>query len=62
MWAITWKIIVIAAIVGALALVCKLFHLDFPTWFSIVIGLAGLVGVGISVVKKDLEYIKQNKG
>lgn len=58
-WAILWKLVIIAAVILVLWWICKWFGLDFPTWLGIILSAAGLIGLGIAVVRKDLIKYKE---
>lgn len=58
-WAIIWKLLIVIAVVVFTKVVCKIAKVDFGTWLSIVIGVAGLIGIIIQIVKRDIKNHKE---
>ena len=58
-WGVIWKLLIVIAVVVLTKVICNYLNLDFGTWLSIVIGIAGLSGTVITIVKHDIKKHKE---
>lgn len=57
-WGILWKLLIVAGVVLLTKYICEIFNKNFESWLSIILGIAGLIGSGIVIVKKDIKKHK----